>query len=67
MITDAVRAEMKTILGEIQSGTFAKEWMKEANEDKMANFKKLRENAATHPIEATGKDIRAKMSWLKKK
>jgi ketol-acid reductoisomerase len=66
VITEQVRATMKEILEEIQSGKFAKEWMTEANANKMARFKEMRAKAAAHPIEAVGADIRGKMSWLKK-
>lgn len=63
IVNDATRAEMKKILGEVQSGEFAKEWMKE-NEDGRANFKKFREDSAAHPIEVVGKKLRGMMPWM---
>jgi ketol-acid reductoisomerase len=66
LIDGYVREEMQKILGEIQTGEFAREWILEAQAN-MASFKAQRRIAAEHPIEAVGADIRAKMSWLKKK
>ena len=59
------KAEMKKILTEIQNGTFAKEFILEA-QAKYASFNALRRLGAEHQIEAVGRDIRDKMSWLKK-
>jgi ketol-acid reductoisomerase len=63
VITDATRAEMQKILGEIQDGTFAKEWV---GEDKAGrpNFQKLVEQGEQHPIEEVGKKLRGLMSWV---
>jgi ketol-acid reductoisomerase len=66
IINDQTKAEMKKVLNEIQSGKFAREWILESQAH-CANFKALRRINAEHPIEAVGRDIRAKMSWLKKK
>ncbi|MFC1510081.1 ketol-acid reductoisomerase [Candidatus Omnitrophota bacterium] len=63
IITDETRLEMKKILAEIQSGEFAKEWMKE-NEDGRANLNKFREDSANHPIEKVGKELRGMMPWM---
>ena len=54
---------MQKILKEIQSGKFAREWIKESEEGR-ANFNALREAGAKHPIEAVGKSLRAMMPWL---
>jgi len=65
IVTDATRATMREILGEIQDGTFAREWMAEhADDDK--NFKQLRKEQAEHPIEAVGSQLREMMPWLRK-
>ena len=56
---------MKQILSEIQSGTFAKQWIAE-NEAGRTNFKKMREDEANHPIESVGKSLREMMSFLQK-
>lgn len=64
VITDAVKAEMKKILGEVQDGTFAKEWIAEC-EAGGKTMSSLREASRTHPIEVVGKKLRDMMSWLK--
>jgi ketol-acid reductoisomerase len=66
IVNDAVKAEMKKILTEIQEGRFAKEWVLEAQAN-MASFKSLRRLNAEHPIEKVGEEVRSHMSWLKKK
>ncbi|MBI5024022.1 MAG: ketol-acid reductoisomerase [Candidatus Omnitrophica bacterium] len=65
IITDRTLKEMKKILKEIQSGKFAREWMKE-NKNGRPNFNKYREDAGNHPVEKVGKELRAMMSWMKK-
>ncbi len=65
IINERTRKEMKKILAEIQSGKFAREWMRE-NKNGRPNFKKYREDSQNHPIEKVGKDLREMMSWMKK-
>lgn len=65
IINDDTRAEMKKILGEIQAGDFAREWMKE-NADGRKNLDQDRADSAAHPIEKVGSDLRKMMSWMKK-
>jgi ketol-acid reductoisomerase len=59
----AVRAEMKKILDDIQSGRFAREWVLE-NAAGQPSFKALRRRAAAHPIEEVGAKLRAMMPWI---
>lgn len=66
IITDAVRAEMKKILKEIQNGEFAREWILE-NQAGRPVLNALRKKEAEHPVEEVGKKLRAMMPWLKKK
>ena len=66
LINQAVRDEMKKVLGEIQSGQFADEWMTECDAGK-PNFKKLEATGEAHEIEKVGKELRAMMPWLKEK
>jgi ketol-acid reductoisomerase len=66
VITDATKKEMKKILGEIQSGQFAKEWRAEY-EGGLKNFKRLYEADNNHPVETTGRKLRKMMPWLKAK
>ena len=63
VVTSSTKAEMKKILGEIQSGEFAQEWIAE-NEAGRPNFKKLQEAGRNHPIEAVGEQLRAMMPWI---
>ena len=63
IITPETKAEMKKILGEIQSGQFAKEWMEE-NANNCENFNKLRKRDADHKIEQVGAQLRAMMPWI---
>lgn len=65
IVTDRTRKEMKKILKEIQSGKFAREWMKE-NKTGRVKFNKYREDAKKHKIEKVGSDLRLMMSWMKK-
>lgn len=64
IINEQVRAEMKKILKEIQSGAFAKEWILE-NQAGRPVLNALRKREAEHPIEEVGKKLRAMMPWLK--
>ena len=64
VINDAVRAEMKQILGEIQSGEFAREWIAE-NRAGQENFLRMRAEQADTQIESTGQELRSKMDWIK--
>ena len=63
IITDAVKAEMKKVLEDIQSGDFARRWMLE-NQVKQASFKTMRRRAAEHEIEVVGEKLRAMMPWI---
>ncbi|MEC3973795.1 ketol-acid reductoisomerase [Amycolatopsis sp. H20-H5] len=63
VISPAVKEEMKKILGEIQDGTFAREWVAE-DEAGRPNFTKLEEQGNQHPIEKTGQKLRGLMSWV---
>lgn len=65
VVTDATKAEMKRILGEIQSGQFADEWMSE-NDNGKQNFTRLENEGREHPIEEVGARLRAMMPWLSK-
>lgn len=65
VIDGHVRASMKKILDEIQSGAFAKEWVLE-NQAGRPQYAKLLERDKNHPIEKVGEELRKQMSWLKK-
>lgn len=66
VVGDATRTAMKEVLARIQDGSFAREWMAE-NKSGGKNFSKLRQQAAQHPIEKVGEQLRAMMSWLPSK
>ncbi|MET9417942.1 ketol-acid reductoisomerase [Streptomyces klenkii] len=63
IVNDGTKAEMKKVLGEIQDGTFANNWMKEyqAGLPKYNEYKKADED---HLLETTGKKLRKLMSWM---
>jgi ketol-acid reductoisomerase len=63
IISDSTRQAMKDVLGEIQSGAFAREWIAE-NRAGQENFKRMREEQANHQIEREGKQLRSMMDWI---
>jgi ketol-acid reductoisomerase len=63
IISDSTRQAMKDVLGEIQSGAFAREWIAE-NRAGQENFKRMREEQAGHQIEREGKELRSMMDWI---
>ncbi len=65
IINEQVRAEMKKILKEIQSGEFAREWILE-NQAGRPVLNALRRKEREHLIEEIGKKLRAMMPWIKK-
>jgi ketol-acid reductoisomerase len=65
IINDAVKAEMRKVLEDIQTGRFAREWVLE-NRAGQTSFKATRRRLAEHPIEKTGAELRAMMPWIGK-
>jgi ketol-acid reductoisomerase len=63
IITDATKAEMKRILGEIKDGSFAKEWIAEDDAGRPA-YTKYAEEGRNHPIEQVGAKLRPLMAWI---
>jgi ketol-acid reductoisomerase len=63
IVTDETRASMQKILGEIQSGDFAREWIAE-NRAGQENFKRMRSEQAGTQIETVGKELRSHMDWI---
>ena len=63
IITDDTRAEMKKVLGEIQDGSFARNWILENMAGRPA-FNASRRIDAEHGVEVTGKKLRAGMPFL---
>ena len=54
---------MKNLLGKIQDGTFAREWI--AENRPAAKFMQMRQERSDHDVERVGKQLRAMMPWLK--
>jgi ketol-acid reductoisomerase len=63
IISETTRQAMRDVLGEIQSGAFAREWIAE-NRAGQENFKRMREEQAGHQIEREGKELRSMMDWI---
>jgi ketol-acid reductoisomerase len=66
IITPETREEMKRMLIEVQTGSFAKEWILE-NQVGRPMFNALRKKEAEHPTEEVGKKLRSMMGWLQEK
>ena len=66
IITEETRKEMKKMLGEIQDGTFASEFIQEFKAGGKARFLASRNQEANHPLNAVGEELREMMSWLQK-
>src|SRR5436309_3112938 len=62
VITPEVHAAMQRILADIQSGSFAREWIAESRSGGR-RFEALRKAGAEHPIEQVGAKLRAMMPW----
>src|SRR5215208_4496001 len=63
VISEATRQAMKDVLGEIQSGAFAREWIAE-NRAGQESFRRMREEGANHQIEREGRELRSMMDWI---
>jgi ketol-acid reductoisomerase len=62
VIDEHVKENMKAVLADIQSGAFAERFI--GDQDAGApEFKELRAKAESHPIEATGRELRALFAW----
>ena len=66
IIDDRTKASMAKILEEIQSGSFARQWVKEY-EDGLPNYKALLQAGEDHHIETVGRRLRGLMPWVAKK
>lgn len=64
VIDDLVKDEMRQILAEIQSGSFAREWILE-NQAGRPVYNALKRIEAEHEIEVVGRQLRSMMPWLK--
>jgi ketol-acid reductoisomerase len=64
VIDPHVKENMKAVLADVQNGSFAKRFIDDQDAG-APEFKALREKGAQHPIEATGKDLRKLMAWVR--
>ncbi len=62
LIGAQVKEEMKGVLADIQDGSFARRFINDQDNGGQ-EFKSLRAEEEAHPIEATGRDLRAKFGW----
>ncbi|HET9482334.1 MAG TPA: ketol-acid reductoisomerase [Xanthomonadales bacterium] len=66
VVNSETRARMKEILDEIRSGSFASEWVSE-HASGNGRYRALKQKDLNHPIEAVGRALRARMTWLQPK
>ncbi|MBK5251713.1 MAG: ketol-acid reductoisomerase [Peptostreptococcaceae bacterium] len=65
IVTQETRNEMKKMLGEIQTGVFARNWILE-NVAGRPYFNARKRQELEHPMVETGKELRGMMSWIQK-
>ncbi|MCF6522401.1 ketol-acid reductoisomerase [Streptomyces sp. JJ36] len=63
IITDQTKAEMKKVLGDIQDGSFADNWMKEYKAG-LPKYNEYKKADGDHLLETTGRKLRKLMSWV---
>ena len=64
IVTEDTKKAMKQILADIQSGAFAKDFLLDMSPaGGQAHFRSMRKNAAEHPSEIVGAEIRKLYSW----
>jgi ketol-acid reductoisomerase len=66
IIDASVKKRMKAALKDIQSGKFAKNWVKEYQTG-YKKYNALLKKGERHPIEKTGARLRAMMPWMRKR
>jgi ketol-acid reductoisomerase len=64
VIDDSVKGRMQDILSDIKDGSFAQRFIDDQDAG-APEFKRLRAQGEQHPIEATGRDLRKLMAWVK--
>ncbi|MFL0249234.1 ketol-acid reductoisomerase [Clostridium neuense] len=65
IITEDTKKAMKSVLKDIQNGTFARNWLLE-NQVGRPYFNASKRTHAEHQIEKVGAELRQMMSWMKK-
>jgi ketol-acid reductoisomerase len=66
IVNERVKNEMRKVLKEVQSGKFARQWIRE-NEQGKANYQRLLREDMDRQIEKVGATLRARMPWLQEK
>ncbi|MFW6339854.1 MAG: ketol-acid reductoisomerase [Wenzhouxiangella sp.] len=66
IIDEGTRERMRGVLGEIQNGKFARDWILE-NQAGLPQHRALMRQRTGHEIERVGKALRGRMSWLQPK
>ncbi|HET7387163.1 MAG TPA: ketol-acid reductoisomerase [Nocardioidaceae bacterium] len=64
IIDDSVKQRMREVLAEIKDGSFAQRFIDDQDAG-APEFKALRAKGEQHPIEATGRELRKLMAWVK--
>jgi ketol-acid reductoisomerase len=64
VITPDVKANMEAVLADIKNGSFAERFITDMDNGS-PEFKALRAKGEAHPIEATGRELRKLMAWVK--
>lgn len=63
IIDESVRRQMRSLLGDIRSGKFARAWLRESANGR-PRYEKLLARGKAHPIEKVGERLRSLMPWL---
>jgi len=66
IVNERVKNEMRKVLKEVQSGKFARQWLRE-NAEGRANYQKLLAADIDRQIEKVGAQLRSRMPWLNEK
>ena len=66
IVNERVKNEMRKVLKEVQSGKFARQWIRE-NAEGRVNYHKLLRADIDRQIEKVGASLRARMPWLQEK
>ena len=64
VIDERVKQNMQSVLEDIKNGSFAQRFIDDQDAG-APEFKKFREQAESHPIEKTGRELRKLMAWVK--
>jgi len=63
IVDERVKKQMRKVLKEVQSGKFARQWIRE-NEAGKANYQRMLAEDINRQIEKVGASLRARMPWL---